>query len=110
MKPPTEPVLPFVDSRVRCRNRRRGKECAGFLGKAYDPYRLTQDPNKPIQLDDLTLRKEVPAGAHEGPVKLSRASTGRAGLEKALNDLPIDEYSARHSTWCCPARLATLLI
>ena len=33
---------------------------AGFLGRAYDPYFLFQDPNEPIKLDDLSLRAEVP--------------------------------------------------
>ena len=33
---------------------------AGFLGKAYDPYRLYQDPAKPLQIDDLSLRKDIP--------------------------------------------------
>ena len=33
---------------------------AGFLGRAYDPYFLFQDPNEEIKLDDLKLRPEVP--------------------------------------------------
>jgi len=58
-------VLPFVElPRPLQESGVIGKGgAAGFLGKAYDPYRLYQDPNKPIQLDDLTLRKEVDAGA-----------------------------------------------
>ena len=28
---------------------------AGFLGKAYDPYRMYQDSAKPIKLEDLSL-------------------------------------------------------
>lgn len=29
-------------------------------GKSYDPYRMYQDPAKPIKLEDLALRKEIP--------------------------------------------------
>ena len=63
MKPMTEPVLPFVElPRPLQESGIIGKGgAAGFLGKAYDPYRMYQDPVKPIQLDDLSLRKDVPA-------------------------------------------------
>ena len=62
MKPPVEPVLPFVEMpRPLQESGIIGKGgAAGFLGKAYDPYRLYQDPAKPIQLEDLSLRKDVP--------------------------------------------------
>src|SRR6267142_2431687 len=61
MLPPKETMLPFVEMpRPLQESNVIGKGgTAGFLGRAYDPYRLYQDPNKPIQLEDLTLRKEV---------------------------------------------------
>src|ERR1700684_343714 len=61
LKPLNDPVLPFVEMpRPLQESSVIGKGgSAGFLGKAFDPYRLYQDPNKPIQLEDLTLRKEV---------------------------------------------------
>jgi len=66
---------------------------AGFLGKAYDPYRLYQDPNKPIQLDDLTLRKEVsPERMKERFALLKGINGSMPDLEKALNGYAIDEY------------------
>src|SRR3989441_10567653 len=62
LKPPKEPMLPFVEMpRPLQESSVIGKGgAAGFLGKAYDPYRLYQDPNKSIQLGDLALRPDVP--------------------------------------------------
>src|SRR5436189_652299 len=62
IKPPSLPMLPFVMlPRPLQESNVIGKGgTAGFLGPAFDPYYFYQDPNKEIQLDDLTLRKEVP--------------------------------------------------
>src|SRR5579872_2124411 len=62
LKPPTEPVLPFVEMpRPLQESNVIGKGgAAGFLGKAYDPYRLYQDPAKPIKTEDVALRKDIP--------------------------------------------------
>jgi hypothetical protein len=95
LKPPTEPVLPFVElPRPLQESGVIGKGgAAGFLGKAYDPYRLYQDPNKPIQLDDLTLRKEVsPERMKERFALLKGINGSMPDLEKALNSYAIDEY------------------
>jgi hypothetical protein len=95
LKPPTQPVLPFVEMpRPLQESGVIGKGgAAGFLGKAYDPYRLYQDPNKPIQLDDLTLRKEVPPERLKDRFALLKGINGSMkDLDKALNDYAIDEY------------------
>src|SRR5579863_1778397 len=95
LRPPTEPVLPFVEMpRPLQESSVIGKGgAAGFLGKAYDPYRLYQDPNKPIQLDDLTLRKEVPPERLKDRFQLLKdINASMPDLEKALNDYAIDEY------------------
>ncbi|MEW5974217.1 MAG: DUF1501 domain-containing protein [Acidobacteriota bacterium] len=81
--PLAEPVLPFVEmTRPLQESAVIGKGgAAGFLGKAYDPYRLYQDPNRPIQLDDLTLRKEVP------PERLKDRFTLLKGLNESMPEL-----------------------
>jgi hypothetical protein len=95
MKPPEEPVLPFVElPRPLQESGIIGKGgAAGFLGKAYDPYRLYQDPAKPIQLDDLALRKDVPPERLRSRFELLKGINGSMrDLEKALNDQAVDEY------------------
>jgi hypothetical protein len=95
LRPPSEPVLPFVEMpRPLQESSVIGKGgAAGFLGKAYDPYRLYQDPNRPIQLDDLTLRKEVPPERLQERFTMLKGINGSMpDLEKALKDYAIDEY------------------
>ena len=95
MKPMTEPVLPFVElPRPLQESGIIGKGGgAGFLGKAYDPYRMYQDPVKPIQLDDLSLRKDVPADRLKDRFALLKGiNQSMPDLEKALDSYAIDEY------------------
>ena len=95
LKPPTEPVLPFVEMpRPLQESGIIGKGgAAGFLGKAYDPYRLYQDPAKPIQLDDLTLRKDIPPARLQDRFELLKGINGSMpDLEKALGNSALDEY------------------
>ena len=95
MKPMTEPVLPFVElPRPLQESGIIGKGgAAGFLGKAYDPYRMYQDPVKPIQLDDLSLRKDVPTDRLKDRFALLKGiNQSMPELEKALNEYAIDEY------------------
>ena len=94
-RPPKEPVLPFVElPRPLQESSVIGKGgAAGFIGKAYDPYRLYQDPNKPIQLDDLELRKEVPANRLQGRFELLRGiNESMPALEKAVDHYALDKY------------------
>jgi hypothetical protein len=95
LKPPTDPVLPFVElPRPLQESGIIGKGgAAGFLGKAYDPYRLYQDPAKAIQIDDLALRKDVPPERLKDRFELLKGINGSMKeLEKALHDQAIDEY------------------
>ena len=95
LKPPTEPVLPFVEMpRPLQESGVIGKGgAAGFLGKAYDPYRLYQDPAKPLQIDDLSLRKDIPPERLKERFELLKGINGSMkDLEKALNGQAIDEY------------------
>ena len=94
-KPPEEPMLAAVQlPRPMQESNIIGKGGnAGFLGRAYDPYFLFQDPNKEIKLDDLTLRPEVP------PMRLQRRKTlletinaNMPEIDKVADDYALNEY------------------
>lgn len=94
LKPPDQPMLPFVMlPRPMQESNVIGKAgTAGFLGKAFDPYYLYQDPNKDIKTDELMLRPEVSvdrfknrAGLRE-LVKESIESIDRQVSSYALNE------------------------
>ncbi len=98
LRPPEEAMLPFVTlPRPLQESNVIGKAGnAGFLGKAYDPYTLFQDPNAPLQLDDLSLRKEV------SELRLKRRSSllgtvvsGMPDLERATSSYALDIYQAK---------------
>ncbi len=94
-RPPNEPVLPFVElPRPLQESSVIGKGgAAGFIGKAFDPYRLYQDPNQSIQLDDLELRKEVPADRLKSRFELLRGiNDSMPALEKAVDSYALDRY------------------
>ena len=93
--PLDEPVLPFVEMpRPLQESNVIGKGgAAGFLGRAYDPYRFYQDPNKSISLDDLTLRREVPPERLKGRFALLKGlDDSMPDLEKAVSNYAVDEY------------------
>jgi hypothetical protein len=94
-KPPEGAMLPFVElPRPLQESSVIGKGgAAGFLGKAYDPYRLYQDPNKPIQLGDLALRADVPPDRLKQRFYLLKGINGSMPeLEKAVSSYALDEY------------------
>jgi uncharacterized protein (DUF1501 family) len=95
LRPPKEAVLPFVElPRPLQESGIIGKGgAAGFLGKAYDPYRLYQDPAKPIKTEDLSLRKEISPERLKDRFELLKGINGSMpDLEKALKSQAIDEY------------------
>jgi hypothetical protein len=66
---------------------------AGFLGRAYDPYFLFQDPNQGLKLGDLALRDDTPMP------RLRRRSTlwetvneGMPNLRRAVESFALDDY------------------
>jgi uncharacterized protein (DUF1501 family) len=66
---------------------------AGFLGKAYDPYYLFQDPNKSIDTGDLALRADVPAERLRRRTNLlSMINASMPQLERAVESSAIDKY------------------
>src|ERR1700730_398017 len=95
LKPPKEPVLPFVElPRPLQESGVIGKGgAAGFLGKAYDPYRLYQDPAKAVKLEDLSLRKEIPPERLKDRFELLNGMhESMPDREKALEESAVDEY------------------
>ena len=95
LKPLKEPMLPFVEMpRPLQESNVIGKGgAAGFLGKAFDPYRLYQDPNKEIRLDDLTLRPEVNQQRLKDRFELLKGINGSMpDLEKAVSSYALNEY------------------
>ena len=108
-RPPSDPVLPFVElPRPLQESSVIGKGgAAGFIGKAYDPYRLYQDPNKAITLDDLELRKETPASRLEKRFELLKASTARCrNSRRGSARTRLTSIIRMRSTWCSRARRA----
>src|SRR5580765_3447991 len=98
LKPPKEAVLPFVElPRPLQESGIIGKGgAAGFLGKAYDPYRLYQDPAKPIRTEDLSLRKDIPPERLKDRFELLKGvNESMPDLQKASNDYAVDEYYAK---------------
>jgi hypothetical protein len=69
---------------------------AGFLGRAYDPYYLFQDPNDQIKFDELELRKEIPAPRLQRRADLLKTiNESMPELEQAANDYALNEYYAK---------------
>ncbi len=95
MLPPEGPMLPFVEMpRPLQESNVIGKGgAAGFLGKAFDPYRLYQDPNKEIRLDELTLRPEVSPERLKDRFTLLKGINGSMKeLEQAVSSYALNEY------------------
>ncbi|CAN5780922.1 DUF1501 domain-containing protein [soil metagenome] len=98
LKPPTEAMLPYVQlPRPLQESNVIGKAGnAGFLGKAYDPYFLFQDPNQPLNIDDLVLRQEVSEiRLQKRSSLLSTVNDGMAELDRAVSNYALDSYQAR---------------
>ena len=94
-KPPQEAVLPFVEMpRPLQESSVIGKGgAAGFIGKAFDPYRLYQDPAEEITLDDLELRKETPKERLQDRFELLKGiNASMPELEKAVEQHALDSY------------------
>ncbi|MBM3814121.1 MAG: DUF1501 domain-containing protein [Acidimicrobiia bacterium] len=95
MLPPSGPMFPFVEMpRPLQESQVIGKGgAAGFLGKAHDPYRLYQDPNKEVKLDDLSMRTEVSQDRLKDRFELLKGINGSMkDLEKAVSSYALNEY------------------
>lgn len=102
LKPLQDPMLPFVMMpRPLQESNVIGKAgTAGFLGRAYDPYYLyppgddlDMQKMERITVDDLSLRKDVPAERLARRASLRETVTkGMTGLDRAVEKYAIDEY------------------
>lgn len=95
LKPPSDSMLPFVElPRPLQESNVVGKGgAAGFLGRAYDPYRLYQDPNKPINIEDLALRSDVGQERLKNRFELRKGiNDSMKDLEAAVSSTAVDQY------------------
>ena len=102
LKPPTEPMLPFVMlPRPLQESNVVGKGgTGGFLGRAYDPYTLypsggDMDMQKMtrIKIDDLQLRPDVFATRLERRASLRETISKKMNkVEEAVKDYKLNEY------------------
>jgi hypothetical protein len=66
---------------------------AGFLGAAYDPYYMYQDPNGKIKLDDLALRGDVSKERMQRRASLlHQVNDQMPEIEKAVAASALDTY------------------
>ncbi len=102
LKPPTEPMLPFVmmPRPLQESNVVNKSGTAGFLGRAYDPYYLFpggDDMNMKkmdkINVEDLKLRSDISQGRLARRAKLRDIlNKGMPNIEKAVKKYDLDSY------------------
>lgn len=98
LRPPKDPMLPFVMlPRPLQESGVIGKGgTAGFLGAAYDPYYLFQDPNQKISTADLSLRNEVSQARMERRASmLHKVDEAMPDIEKAVSEYALDTYDTK---------------
>jgi hypothetical protein len=95
LKPPEVPMLPFVMlPRPMQESNVIGKAgTAGFLGKAYDPYYLYQDPNQGIKTDDLVIRPDItPERLKTRAEMRDMVKASMEGIDKQVGNYALDSY------------------
>ena len=98
IQPPQVPMLPFVMlPRPLQESNVIGKGgSAGFLGAAYDPYYLFQDPNTKFSTDDLALRKGIDQSRMERRATLlEKVDSQMPVIEKAVSEYALDTYDKK---------------
>ena len=96
--PSKEPMLPFVMlPRPLQESNVIGKGgTAGFLGAAYDPYYLFQDPATKFSTDDLALRKELTADRMQRRASiLEKVNAAMPEIDKAVSEYALDSYYSK---------------
>ena len=95
LPPLKDPMLPFVMlPRPLQESNVIGKGgTAGFLGPAYDPYYMYQDPAGKVNLTDLSLRADVSqARMQERRSLLEKVNAAMPDIEKAVAGTALDTY------------------
>ncbi|HZL37756.1 MAG TPA: DUF1501 domain-containing protein [Tepidisphaeraceae bacterium] len=96
--PPKDPMLPFVMlPRPLQESGVIGKGgTAGFLGAAYDPYYMFQDPNVKVSTVDLSLRSEVNQARMERRASmLHSVDAAMPEIDKAVSEYALDTYDRK---------------
>jgi uncharacterized protein (DUF1501 family) len=96
--PPEGPMLPFVMlPRPLQESGVIGKGgTAGFLGAAYDPYYMYQDPNAKFSTDDLALRQGIDQARMQRRASLlQKVDSQMPEIEKAVSEYALDSYDKK---------------
>jgi hypothetical protein len=95
LKPPDVPMLPFValPRPMQESNVVNKAGTAGFLGRAYDPYYLFQDPNAGIRTEDLVLRPGITPDRFRNRSQLRKmVMEGMENIDKEVANFALNEY------------------
>lgn len=95
LKPPEHPMLPFVmlPRPMQESNVVNKAGTAGFLGRAFDPYYLFQDPNGAIRTDDLALRPGLTPDRFQNRAELRKlVKEGIEAIDQQVASYALDEY------------------
>ena len=98
LNPPDVPMLPFVMMpRPLQESNVIGKAgTAGFLGKAFDPYYLYQDPNEAIDTGDLKLPEGMTKERMQRRANLLKTvDANMPKLQRALDETALNEYQQK---------------
>lgn len=98
LKPPDVPMLPFVMlPRPLQESNVVGKAgTAGFLGRAFDPYYLYQDPNVGVRTDDLVLRADIGSDRLKHRAELrDLVKKSMESIDKQVSNYALDEYYSK---------------
>ena len=98
LRPPSDPMLPFVMlPRPLQESNVIGKGgTAGFLGAAFDPYYMFQDPNDKVSTVDLSLRSEVNQARMERRAgMLHTVDAAMPDIDKAVSEYALDTYDRK---------------
>jgi hypothetical protein len=95
LKPPEVPMLPFVvmPRALQESNVVNKGGTAGFLGKAYDPYRLYSGNLDNVRVQDLSLPADVTSTRLSHRANLRELiNEGMPKIDRAVKDYSLDSY------------------